>query len=475
MKQHFPRTFWIANIIELFERFAWYGMFMVLALYLTNSPETGALGFSQSQKGALMGSVVGILYFLPLLTGALADKFGYKKVLIFALSIYVIGYILMGEVRSYALFYIVFLFLAIGAALFKPIIAATISRTTTIITASVGFGIYYMMVNVGSFMGPLFSSKLRGIGWKYVFFMAAFLSLMNLLLIIFFYKEPTREKQIKESFSNIFKSILKNLVDILKEKKLLFFLLLIISFWTIYNQLFYALPVFIEQWVHTAPLYNWLHGISPMIANLVGTNQGTIEPEMITNLDAGFIIILQVLISNLVKKYLPLKTILQGVIVASIGIILTYFTQSVLFLIVGIFIFSIGEMTSSPKITEYVGSIAPEGKTALYMGSSFLPMAFGNFFAGLISGGYYTRVADKFAFIKRELLEHHFSQASLKGLSNQKLLDIIKDNFHMTENQVTDMLWNKYHPDHYWYLLVVLSLITIVGLFIYGRIFKGTS
>ena len=126
MFKKFPATFWIANVVELFERWAWYGMFMILALYLTGSPESGALGFSQAQKGILMGTVVGILYFLPVFTGSIADNLGYKKSLLIALSIYFTGYILLSVVKSFFLFYVVFLYLATGSALFKPIVSATV-------------------------------------------------------------------------------------------------------------------------------------------------------------------------------------------------------------------------------------------------------------------------------------------------------------------------------------------------------------
>ena len=84
----FPRTFWVANVIELFERWAWYGFFMLFANYLTGSSDAGGLEFTQEQKGWLMGVGTGILYFLPVLTGAIADRYGYRKVLSLAFLIY---------------------------------------------------------------------------------------------------------------------------------------------------------------------------------------------------------------------------------------------------------------------------------------------------------------------------------------------------------------------------------------------------
>ena len=157
----FPATFWTANIMELFERWAWYGIFILLALYFTGSKDEGALGFTQGQKGLLMGTVVGILYILPTITGAIADKFGYKRILIISYLILGSGYLMMAYVTTYASMFLAFLYVALGAGLFKPVITATITKTTTEKTASLGFGIFYMIVNVGAFIGPVVGSKLR--------------------------------------------------------------------------------------------------------------------------------------------------------------------------------------------------------------------------------------------------------------------------------------------------------------------------
>jgi len=238
----FPKTFWIANSMELFERWAWYGMFAVLALYLTQSTDTGALGFSQTQKGEMMGIVTAILYFLPLLTGALADRFGYKKMLIIAFVILSSSYLLMGQVRSYTAVYGAFLLVALGAALFKPIVSATVAKTTDETTSSIGFGIFYMIVNIGGFIGPVFSSKLRHIyGWKIVFIMAASAILVNIFLALFFYKEPNRKKNTDPFWTSIWKS-LKNILVALADMKLTVFLIIMIGFWTMFNQLFIHCP-----------------------------------------------------------------------------------------------------------------------------------------------------------------------------------------------------------------------------------------
>ncbi len=107
----FPKNFWTANTMELLERWAWYGMFMLFALYLTGSKDSGALGFSQEQKGYLMGPVVAILYFLPVITGALADRYGYRKILIIAYIILASGYFMMSFIKKTTPHSILYLFM----------------------------------------------------------------------------------------------------------------------------------------------------------------------------------------------------------------------------------------------------------------------------------------------------------------------------------------------------------------------------
>ncbi|MCK7535078.1 MAG: MFS transporter [Marinilabiliales bacterium] len=152
----FPKTFWIANTMELFERWAWYGFYMLLANYLTKSTDIGALGLSQEEKGLIMGIGTAILYFLPIITGAIADRYGYKRILFIAFLIYFTGFLAMPYCKTFGSFFAIFLYVAIGGALFKPIITATVSKTTDEETSSIGFGIFYMMVNIGAFVGPLF-------------------------------------------------------------------------------------------------------------------------------------------------------------------------------------------------------------------------------------------------------------------------------------------------------------------------------
>jgi len=467
--KQFPKTFWIANTVELFERWAWYGLFMVLALYLTGSKSDGALGFTHAQKGLMMGTVTGTLYFLPIITGAIADKLGYKRILLISFVLYICGYFLMGQLSTFSSVFLAFAMVGLGAAFFKPVISATISKTTTEKTSSIGFGLFYMMVNIGAFVGPIFASKLREISWTYVFYMSAIILIFNFLLVAFFYKEPEREKN-TEPLGKTIITIFKNIFTVLKDVKFIIFIFLIIGFWTMYNQLFYSLPVFIEQWMDTSNIYNAIANISPSLAQKIGNGNNAIAPEMLTNIDALYIIVFQILVSSFVMKFKPLNAMIGGIFVASIGIGLTFLFQNPFYLFISILVFSLGEMASSPKITEYIGRIAPPDKKALYMGMSFLPLAGGNFLAGFLSGNVYGKMSDKITLLKTEFVHHNWKIPEINETFTQT--DFIKlacNQLKMTESELTNYLWNTYHPSNIWLVFTGIGMITVLGLIVYDK------
>lgn len=468
--KEFPRTFWIANTMELFERWAWYGLFAVLAIYLTGSTDEGMLGFSQSEKGLMMGVVTAILYLLPLITGAIADKVGYKKVLLLAYGILSSGYLLMGTLNSYISVFMVFLYIAIGAALFKPVISATVSKTTNESNSSIGFGIFYMMVNVGGFIGPYMASRLRVHNWNYVFYMVSAAIVANIILVLFFYKEPQREEN-NDSFSESLRAAFVNIKIVLSDLRYVGFLAIIVGFWTMFNQIFYTLPNFIEQWVDTQPLYDWIAGFSEGFASGVGESSSrTIPVEMIINLDAGLIVLFQVMTSAFVMRFKPLSAMFSGILVSAIGVGISFMTANIFFVLLGIFIFAFGEMASSPKFTEYIGLIAPQDKKALYMGTSFLPVAAGNFFAGIFSGPVYQSMSDKVTLLQQEVAKRGLQIPEIsKEFTQNQYYAKAQELMNLDEAGLNQMLWDAYHPADIWYLFTTIGIITVIALIYYDK------
>lgn len=462
----FTGTFWSANTMELFERWAFYGIYLVLALYLTDPKDKGALEFSQAQKGLLMGLITAILYFLPLFTGAIADRIGYKKSILISQIILSASYAIVGLFTSYTSVFVIFLFIAVGASIFKPVIAAVITKTTSKENSSLGFGIYYMIINIGAFIGPLIASKLRDYSWQYVFISSSIAILVNLIVLFFFFKEPPRE-EIKEPLGKTIKSILYNSFHVFSDLKLSVLLVIIIGFWTVYFQLFYTIPIFLEQWVDTSAVYNSLFSISTFLAKLFGNNHGSIQPEIIVNIDATCIILFQVLVSYYCGKLKAINGIMLGTITNTIGMFLAVLTGNPWLVMISIAIGAFGEMMTSPRVIEYLGRIAPEDKVAAYIGSSYIPMAFGSFFAGVISGSVYEKLADKYHFMQQTLLTKY--HVVTEGLSKVQLEELFLSKTGFNIHEANAYLWNTYNPSKLAYILLFIGLFTALCMAIYNK------
>ncbi len=466
----YPVTFWVGNIMELFERWAWYGFYIVFALYLTNSTETGALGFSQTQKGLIMGIGTGFLYLVPIITGAISDRIGFRKTLYIAYTIYTAVFLLMPLFKSFVPVFIIFLMLATGAALFKPIIAATVAKTTDEETSSIGFGIFYMVVNIGAFIGPFVTGYFRKFSWDYVFYASAVVIAFNFILLTFLYKEPVGKDTVSLTFKQQVNLIFGNIGKALSDWRFSLFLLIIAGFWTMFNQFYMTLPVFIDQWVNTNVIYDFLIKYWPWLANNLATNKGTIPAEYIMNTDAGCIILFQIIISSIVMRYKPLRAMTAGIIVASLGLGLSFATQNGIYVVFSLVIFAIGEMSSSPKITEYIGRIAPSDKTALYMGCSYIPVAIGYLLAGVVSGNVYQGMSDKITLAQREVAARGIDiQAIGANFTKSDFFTTAASKMNLSTNQLTQFLWDKYHPSSFWMVVMGIGFAAALLLLLYDR------
>ena len=209
----FPSTFWIANTMEILERMSWYGWFTVMALYVTGSVETGGLGFTTETRGALQAIVPFFLYMFPVFTGALADRYGFKRIFIVSYMVMIVAYYLLGQFTTLPTFFMAFMFVAIGAALFKPVVTGTIAKVTNDGNSATGFGVFYMMVNIGGFVGPIVAGRVRGWGWEYVFIACSAWAVINLIVVLTLYKEPPVDNATQRTGS--FQSVLDNMVEVL--------------------------------------------------------------------------------------------------------------------------------------------------------------------------------------------------------------------------------------------------------------------
>lgn len=401
----FPRSFWVSNFMELFERMAYYGMYNVLALYLTGSVSEGCLGFSKAATGFMMGVYTFFLYMIPIFGGAMADRYGYKKAFIFALTSLSLAYFLTGHLKTYEGIFAALLLVSIGGAVFKPTLTGTISRTTDESTSSIGFGIYYMIVNIGGFLGPFVASVLRVHNWTLVFWASSLWVFLMLIPAIFLYKEPvnTELKASKKSFA----SVIGETVLVITNWRFMILLLIFSGFWIVFFQLFLTMTLYLRDHVNTLPILEffknltshiyppWSHALAEraneVLAGKIRPGEA-IPPELLTNLDAGAIILFQIFVSRITGFFKPLTAVTGGIAVAGCAMFIAGITTNPWLILVSIVVLAFGEMSASPKFLEYVGRIAPKDKVALFLGYGFLPLGIGSFFAGTLGGSLYSAV-----------------------------------------------------------------------------------
>ena len=337
------------------------------------------------------------------------------------------------------------------------------TKTTDEKSSSIGFGIFYMMVNIGGFIGPFVTGFVRKFSWDYVFYSSAAVIVINFILVSFFYKDPIQKdvsQNSKYSFRQQINFIFSNIWKALSDWRFSLFLLIISGFWTMFNQFYMSLPVFIDQWVNTTLIYDFLMHYWPWLARLLATGNGTIPAEYIMNVDSGSIILFQIGISYIVMRYKPLTAMMAGILIASIGLGLSLATQNGLFVIAALMIFSIGEMSSSPKITEYIGRIAPPDKTALYIGCSYIPVAIGFIFAGIVSGNIYQNLSDKITLTQREIAARGINLPAIgEHFSKNDYFHGAASKMNMTADQLTQFLWDRYHPSSFWFVVLGIGVI----------------
>jgi len=383
----FPKNFWTVIVMEFFERGSYYGVMSIFSVYAVLSISEGGLGFSKESVGVLKSVIQPLLYILPILSGAIADRFGYRKTLMFAFAVMSTGYFLTSMATSYYLVFASMIMMVLGAGTFKPIISGTIARSTNEKNSTVGFGIFYWSINLGAFIFPLILVPiLKEISWSYIFIMAAIGTGWLLLLNFFVYKEPEKPKSTKT-----LGEVLTGAVMVLKDFRFIIMIVIYSGFWILYFQMFDTVLWYFKDYIDKTPVEAAINGF---LGIFIQNPSWKFAEEHVTVINAGTIILLQIVISSIVKNTKALPTMITGIALGTIGMgILAISTHAWVFM-AGIIIFSIGEMTAHPKFISYVGLIAPPDKKALYLGYSFLYGVIGSGIGGVLGANLYVHFVD---------------------------------------------------------------------------------
>lgn len=453
------KPFWMVNIMEMFERLAYYGVRVVIPIYIAQADEINGLQFTQTDKGIIFFWWAIFQSITPMFSGGFADRYGFKKTIAVSIAIKVLGYIMMATQTEFWPFLIGCCTLALGTAIFKPGVQGTMVQTITKKNSSVGWGTFYMLVNVGGFLGPPLAHFLYGISWPAVFYGCAAIVSINFLML-FTYKEVSAGGEQKGNPLDILILTGKNLIN----PRLAVFILIMSGFWLMFMQLFDMLPNFIVDWVDSTPLVNAFN-LHDSFLQFNSTRAPQLSQEWMININPGLIILAVIPISWLVAKMRRVMSIFWGIVIASFGLVLAGFTTSGYICLMGILVFSVGEMMSSPKMNDYLGVIAPEGQKGLYMGYANIPQGIGWAVGSLFAGHVYDNSGDKANLALRYLADNY----SITNIERPEAVNKIVELTNSSHQEVTDLLWNTYSPYELWYQFAGIGILSALGMLLYAR------
>jgi proton-dependent oligopeptide transporter, POT family len=368
IREGFERPFWVANISELFERLSYYAVFAVLARYLHEG-----LHFDIERASSLTGMFGGWVWFLAVVGGAVADRLGFRRALSLAYLFLTIAYFSLGSIGSdwfapirnavplVTLVAFVLMLPALGVALVKPSVVGTTARASKENVRSIGYSIYYTLVNVGSTAGPFLASWMhRRSGMENVFRMAAVSVFAMLFLVLLLFKEP---RKADDAPSATLGQVGKNFLTVLSNPRFMLFLLIFTGYWVVFWQEFIALPLFISTYIDPKA-----------------------DTELILITDPLVVICFTMLIGFLTKRLHAFHAIVLGTLVSSVAWILLIVHPSVWMAVATLVVVAIGEIIQQPRYYDYISRLAPADQQGTYMGFAFLPLGIGSFIAGKFSG-----------------------------------------------------------------------------------------
>ena len=444
----FPRAFWIANSVELLERAAYYGVFVVITLYLSR-----ILGLNDVQAAWISGGFSAGLYFLPAFTGALADKVGFRNALLLAFALLSIGYLSLAlfplaleqnglveygrkatftglqESDSRWLIIPIMVVIMIGGSFIKAVITATVATTTTAANRAKGFAIFYMMVNVGAFSGKTIVKPLResmgDLGLINLNYFAAGMTLVAFISILLFFKNAERSTDAKSM-----DQILRALWKVLTNGRLIFLILIITGFWMVQHQLYATMPKYVLRMAGEGASPSWYANVNPLTVVLTVA----LVTSLMRRKSALFSMTTGMFIMPISALTMASGNLLQG----NVDLGFVSFHPIAFMMIVGIIFQGLAESFISPRFLEYFSLQAPKGEEGMYLGFSHLH----SFISSILGFGLSGYLLDAYCPDPRKFASHEAWQAAASNA-------------------------------HYiWYVFATIALVSAISLIIYGKVIR---
>jgi len=368
----FPKTFWIANAVELCERAAYYGTFIALRTYLLR-----VVGLDDVQAGFLAGIFSALIYLFPFFTGAAADRIGFRGSLIIAFLLLTLGYGALGVFHTLNPVLVGLFLIVVGGAFVKPVITGTTARSSNDANRARAFSLFYMVVNIGSFTGKTIVAPIRiDLGVNNVPYFSAAAALVALVVTVLFF----RPKETLASRPRSFRETLAGMGAAMSNLRFLALILITAGFWAIQGQLYASMPDYVIR--------------------MAGE---TYKPEWYANVNPLVVVLCVVWVTQMVRNWAPERSIAVAMAIIPFSALLMAMSAWVhqpihLFganihpitamMVIGIALQGFAECFLSPKYLEFASKQAPPGREGLYLGyahmNTFFAWLFGFIFAGYL-------------------------------------------------------------------------------------------
>ena len=423
----FPAVFWVANVLEMLERAAFYGFYIAITLYLTD-----LVGFSDRETGVVAGLFVGLLYFLTPFVGALSDTLGFRKALIMAFALLTVGYTLLGLFTAKLPAVLSLIVIAVGSSFIKPVVTGMIAKTVSEANRARGYALFYWVVNIGSFGGKTFVPFIRlGAGLQYVNFFAAAMCLVALLGAVIWFRpeaEVTRGKTLGE--------VARSLQKVVRTPRLILFILIISGFWTTQYQLYATMPKYVIRLLGASSRPEWIANINPLIVVMfvVLITRLMQRRKAVTSIFVGMLLVpaaaLLIALGPALQSVVGPKILIPGV--GSVH-------PMVLMLVLGIMLQGFAESFISPRYLEYFSLQSPKGEEGAYLGFAYLY----SFFAAVIGFALSGFLLDKYCPDPKILPA---------GLSSVERAAYYQN------------------AHHIWYYFIAIGILTALALLVFARV-----
>jgi dipeptide/tripeptide permease len=410
IRDGFERPFWVANISELFERLSYYAVFASLVRYLHE-----VLNFPTERAADLTGLFGGLVWFLAIFGGAIADRLGFRRALSLAYLILAGSYFLLGSIGAswlapvrnllplVVLATILLVLPPLGVALVKPCVVGTTARASKENVRSIGYSIYYTLVNIGGALGPWLAGIVNEhLRTAVVFRMAALSVFLMFFLVLALFKEPQRSGETKTASMA---ETLRNFAKVLGNPRFMIFLLIFSGYWIVYWQEFITLPLYVHDYINSATNTDSMLSTGPLV-----------------------VIALTVAMSVATKKMAAFRAVLLGTVISMIAFAILAIHPTVYAAYATLVVIALGELTQQPRYYDYISRLAPAGQQGTYMGFAFLPLGIGALVAGRIGGA----------------LLHHFGEV-------------------------------QHRPQLFWWAITAIGVATTLLLWIYDRVVKPSE